>query len=136
MKADKERRQPALLCLGLSNGHWMVVRLERSDSQTLPILNRGYGYGFHALALLQKGNLDYIAGRGVIARSRDLDEPWHENQPHFFRAWREVVKYARRHNIDRLLYSDALIMTLKSQPERQPKKSTGLTVWQEWRLTR
>ena len=136
MKADSERCQPVLLCLGLSKGHWMVVRLDRSDSQTVPILNRRYGYGFHALALLQKGNLDYIAGRGVIARSRDLDEPWHENQPHFFRAWREVVQYARMHNIDRLLHSDALIMTLKSQPERQPKKSTGLTVWQEWRLTR
>ena len=136
MKAGKERCQPALLYLDLSNGHWMVVRLERSDSQTATILNRRYGYGFHALALLQKGNLDTIAGRGVIARSRDFDEPWHENQPRFFRAWREVVQHARMHNIDRLFYSDALIMTLKSQPERQPKKSTGLTVWKEWRLTR
>ena len=74
MKANKGRFQSALLCLGLRNGYWTVVRLDRSDSQTLLIPNRQYGYGFDALALRQKGSLYFIATRGVIARSRDLDD--------------------------------------------------------------
>ncbi|WP_281648524.1 hypothetical protein [Parendozoicomonas sp. Alg238-R29] len=72
------REQPALLILPLTNGHLMVSRVNRTDVRTLATLNRWYPNLINALALVQKGNLDVIAGRGVVALHRDCDEPWHE----------------------------------------------------------
>ena len=89
------RTQPALLCLGLSNGHFMVAKLNCSDHRTLPALNHYYSHFMDALALLQKGNLDYIAGRGVVALHRDWGEPWHEHQPRFYPSRSEVSRYAK-----------------------------------------
>ena len=79
------RERPALLILTLTNGHLMVSHLARSDARTLAMLNTRHSRFINALALLQQGNLDYIAGRGVVALHRDWGEPWHEHQPRFYR---------------------------------------------------
>ena len=62
----------------------MVSRLDHSDARTLAMLNTRHSRFMNALALLQQGNLDYIAGRGVVALHRDWGEPWHEHQSRFY----------------------------------------------------
>ncbi len=76
--------RPDLLILPLTNGHLMVSQVKRTDVRTLATLNRWYPNFIDALALVQKGNLDVMAGHGVVALHRDCDEPWHEQQPRFF----------------------------------------------------
>ncbi|WP_281648163.1 hypothetical protein [Parendozoicomonas sp. Alg238-R29] len=90
--------RPALLALGLSNGHLMTCQLNRSDAHTLTTLNQWYGHFFDALALVQKGDLDYIAGRGVIALHRDQGEPWQECQPRFYRSLHELQRLTSGQN--------------------------------------
>ena len=96
--------RPALLVLRLHNSHLMAIRLNRSDDNTLALLNRWHLDFFHALMLLQKGDLDYIAGRGVVALHRDLGEPWYEHQPQFFRNGRLLLQYAQRQKLERLYF--------------------------------
>ena len=88
--------RPALLILPLTNGHLMVSRVSRSDTRTLATLNKWYPQFFEALALLQKGNVDYVAGRGVIALHRDYGEPWQECQPRFFRCFGRDGSHGQR----------------------------------------
>ena len=132
--------RPALLILPLTNGHLMVSRVNRSDSRTLPTLNKWYPRFFEALALLQKGNVDYVAGRGVVALHRDWGEPWQDQQPRFYRRSEEMARNAREQTISRLFWhAFAHEEAEKSQPEGQPKKSTRLTIsrgWSELWLTR
>ncbi len=131
---------PALLILPLTNGHLMISKVNRTDNRTLVTLNKWYPHFFDALALLQKGNLDYVAGRGVVALHRDWNEPWQEHQPRFYRVSNEMTRFAREQKISRLFWhSLATEEAEKSQPEGQPKKSTRLTIskgWSELWLTR
>ncbi|WP_155159592.1 hypothetical protein [Sansalvadorimonas verongulae] len=131
---------PALLILPLTNGHLMVSRVNRSDIHTLPTLNTWYPRFFEALALLQKGNIDYVAGRGVVALHRDFGEPWQEHQPRFYKRSEDMARSAREQNISRLFWHGlAIEQPEKSQPNGQPPESTRLTFskgWKELWLTR
>ena len=95
---------PALLVLRLPNGLLMATHLNRSDANTLAMLNRWYARFIHALMLLQQGNLEAIAGRGVIALHRDLDEPRYKHQPQFFRGGRLLLQYAHGQKLERLYF--------------------------------
>ena len=86
-----------------------------------------------ALALLQKGNLDYIAGRGVVAMHRDLDEPWFEHQPRFFIGPNAMARYAKEQRIKRLFWHS---LVTDEDENGQPEKSTKSPIWQELWLTR
>ncbi|GAA4647883.1 hypothetical protein GCM10023116_01450 [Kistimonas scapharcae] len=92
--------QPALLVLELHNHHLMVIKLNRSTCDTLSKLNRWYAQFIDALALMHKGNLDWIEGRGVIAMHRDLDGQWPEHQPRFYRTSGDIVRLAKLEKID------------------------------------
>ncbi len=135
---------PALLILPLTNSHLMISKVNRTDNRTLVTLNKWYPRFFDALALLQKGNLDYVAGRGVVALHRDWGEPWQEHQPRFYRSSNEMTRFAREQKISRLFWhSLATEEARKSQPEgqplSQPRESTRLTIstgWNELWLTR
>ncbi len=114
---------PVLLILPLTNGHLMISRVNRTDNRTLAILNKWYPLFFDALALLQKGSLDYVAGRGVVALHRDWGEPWQEHQPRFYRSPNEMARLAREQKISRLFWhSLATEEAGKSQPEGQPRE--------------
>ena len=92
--------RPALLILELSNHHLMVTNLYRAPINTLDKLNRWYGRFFDALALLQKGDLDWIEGRGVIAMHRDLGGNWSDHQPCFYRTINDVLREGRDKRIN------------------------------------
>ncbi len=80
----------------------MTVRLNRSTKGTLGKLNIWYPRFFDALALVQKGNLDCIEGRGVVALHRDWQEPWIEHQPRFIRSDCLLLRYAREQKVVRI----------------------------------
>ena len=125
--------QPALLILPLTNGHLMVCRVNRSDVHTLPTLNKWYPQFIDALALLQKGDLDYVAGRGVVALHRDWGEPWHEHQPRFFRQPKDMIQYAKAQKISRLFWHS---LATEEAENSQPPESTSSKGWKELWLTR
>ncbi len=139
-KKQRAGEQPALLILTLTNGHLMVSRVNRTDVRTLATLNRWYPNFIDALALVQKGNLDVIAGRGVVAVHRDCDEPWHEHQPRFFRGPRDMGRWAKELKVSRLFWHSLVVDDAENgQPESQPEKSARLTIcpgWKELWLTR
>ena len=125
--------RPALLILPLTNGHLMVSQVNRTDVRTLATLNRWYPNFIDALALVQKGNLDVMAGHGVVALHRDCDEPWHEQQPRFFRDPVDMGRWAKELKISRLFWHSLAVDDAENgQPESQPKKSTKLTISKEW----
>ena len=99
--------QPALLILTLTNGHLMASHLYRSDARTLAMLNTWYARFIDALALVQRGNLDGIAGRGVVALHRDWGEPWHKHQPRFYRNLNALRQPDKRRLPTRLFLFDS-----------------------------
>ncbi|MTI15133.1 hypothetical protein [Sansalvadorimonas verongulae] len=131
----------ALLILPLSNGHFMVTRVSRADNRTLPTLNKWYPRFFEALALMQKGSVEYISGRGVMALHRDMGEYWQEHQPRFFRSVSTLIRYAEENKISRLFWHSLTTENADDgQPDSQPAESTrNVTIskgWKELWLTR
>ena len=126
----------ALLILPLSNGHLMVSSVRRTDHSTLKILNQWYPQMIDALALLQKGDLDYIAGRGAVAMHRDLNGAWQEHQPQFFIDSKAMARYAKAQCIKRIFWhSLAVDQGEKSQPQVSSTRLTIFKGWQELWLT-
>ena len=84
-------------------------------------------------ALLQKGNLDYIAGRGVVALHRDWEEPWLEHQPRFYRSPSAMIRQAEELKIVRLFWHSLTTeQALECKPGCQPDLSTRLTASEGW----
>ncbi|MCL6271073.1 hypothetical protein M3P05_14180 [Sansalvadorimonas sp. 2012CJ34-2] len=80
----------------------MLSRLNRSTQATLGKLNAWYPRFFDALALLQKGNLDWLEGRGVVAMHRDYGGPWHEHQPRFVSTNQKLLSFAKQQEVMRV----------------------------------
>ena len=86
-------------------------------------LNKWYPQFFDAPALLQKGNLDYVAGRGVVALHRDWDEPWQEHQPRVYKRSEDMARSAWEQNISRLFWHS---LATETAEKSQPQKSTPI----------
>ena len=76
-------REPILLAVELSNGHFMSCRLLHPDRHTLPALNRWYREMMEAIFLIELGNLHAINRTQAVAMHRDWGEPWPDHQPRF-----------------------------------------------------
>ena len=110
--------QPALLILPLTNGHLMVTRVNRSDTRTLATLNQWYPRFFEALALLQKGTVDYIAGSWCCGFAPGLGRTL-AGTPAAFLSFSEgdgSSSRQREHNISRLFWHSLAV-------EQEPKKA-------------
>lgn len=88
-------REPILLAVELSNGHFLSCRLLHPDRHTRGHLDRWYQAMHEAVFLIQLGDLHYLQGKRASALYRDWGEDWIDHQPRLSPSKQHLKSIAR-----------------------------------------